>query len=137
MMGMTESLSFSEPEKDLWANLFAYIGSEENVRLKFAIDKIGGDLDDIVITYGGLRNEEAWKGFLAGLRGREKPEAEPDPPVLERTGVQAPRVEESLTPRPNRYRRVAWMAAVPLVLAVVTLGHMETFQTGSIAGRRH
>ncbi len=32
---------FTEPEKDRWANLFAYIGSEENVRLKFAIDKIG------------------------------------------------------------------------------------------------
>ena len=114
---------FTEPEKDLWANLFAYIGSEENVRLKFAIDKIGGNLDDIVITYGDLQNEEAWESFLAGLQGEEeKPEAEPNPPVLEEPGFQAPRVEESPTPRPNRYRRVAWMAAVPLVLAVVTWG---------------
>ena len=34
--------SFTDVEKDGWANLFEYIGSEENVRLKFAIDKIGG-----------------------------------------------------------------------------------------------
>ena len=65
-------------EKDLWANLFAYLGSEENVRLKFAIDKLGGTLDDIVLIYGDLRNEKAWESFLAGLRReRERPEAEP------------------------------------------------------------
>ena len=63
---------FTEPEKDNWANLFAYIGSDENVRLKFAIDKLGGKIDDIVITYGELLNEEAWGGFLAGLHGGEK-----------------------------------------------------------------
>ena len=33
--------SFTDAEKDGWANLFEYMGSEENVRLKFAIDKIG------------------------------------------------------------------------------------------------
>ena len=29
--------SFTDAEKDGWANLFDYMGSEENVRLKFAI----------------------------------------------------------------------------------------------------
>jgi TolB-like protein len=114
---------FTEPEKDRWANLFAYTGSEENVRLKFAIDKIGGNLDNILITWGDLRNEEAWESFLAGLQGEEeKPKTEPDTPELEEPAVQPPQVEESPMPRPVRYRRVVWMAAVPLVLAVVTWG---------------
>jgi adenylate cyclase len=119
---------FTEPEKDRWANLFAYIGSEENVRLKFAIDKMGGHLDDIVITYGDLRNEEAWESFLADLQGgEEKPEADLNTPVLEGPRVQVPQVEEGPTPRPNRYRQVAWMAAVPVVLAVVTLATWKTY----------
>jgi adenylate cyclase len=118
---------FTEPEKDLWANLFAYIGSEENVRLKFAIDKIGSNLDDIVITYGELRNEEAWESFLTGLRGEEeKPETEPDTPELEEPQVHPPQVEESLTPRPNRYRQVAWMAAGLLALAGITWAIWKT-----------
>jgi len=33
--------SFTDAEKNGWANLFEYMGSHENVRLKFAIDKIG------------------------------------------------------------------------------------------------
>src|SRR4030042_5959174 len=44
-----KTYSFTEAEKDSWANLFEYKGSEENVRLKFAIDKIGVSLNDIVI----------------------------------------------------------------------------------------
>jgi len=44
----------AEAEKDSWANLFEYQGSEENVRLKFAIDRVGATLDDIVIIYGIL-----------------------------------------------------------------------------------
>ena len=40
--------SFTDAEKDGWANLFDYMGSEENVRLKFAIDKIG------VLLIGGI-----------------------------------------------------------------------------------
>ena len=90
---------FTEPEKDLWANLFAYIGSEENVRLKFAIDKIGGNLDDIVVTYGDSINEAAWESFLAGLQGEEeKPEAEPDTPVLEESGFKRPRWRKARHP---------------------------------------
>ncbi len=38
--------SFTDVEKDGWANLFDYMGSHENVRLKFAIDKIGVSLKE-------------------------------------------------------------------------------------------
>src|SRR4030042_2880852 len=38
--------SFNDAEKDGWANLFEYMGSDENVRLKFAINKIGVGLNE-------------------------------------------------------------------------------------------
>ncbi len=38
--GTGKTYPLTETEKDIWANLFEYMGSEENVRLKFAIDKI-------------------------------------------------------------------------------------------------
>jgi adenylate cyclase len=58
---------FSEVEKDSWANLFEYRGSEENVRLKFAIDRVGANLDDIVILFEDSLNEAAWERFLSSL----------------------------------------------------------------------
>src|SRR5512139_1489934 len=38
--------SFTDDEKDGWANLFEYMGSNEDVRLKFSIDKIGVGLNE-------------------------------------------------------------------------------------------
>ena len=38
--GVGKIYSFTDAEKDGWANLFEYMGSDENVRLKFAIDKM-------------------------------------------------------------------------------------------------
>src|SRR4030042_1298183 len=52
--GIGKTYHFTEEEKDTWANLFEYKGSEENVRLRFAIDKIGAGLDDVDIIYEGL-----------------------------------------------------------------------------------
>ena len=43
---------FSEIEKDRWANLFEYMGSHENVRLRFAVDKLSLGWDDVYIVYG-------------------------------------------------------------------------------------
>ena len=42
--GTGRTYSFTEAEKDCWANLFEYKGSHENVRLKFAIDRVGACL---------------------------------------------------------------------------------------------
>ena len=113
---------FSELEKDQWANLFAYIGSEENVRLKFDIDKIGLNFPDIAITFGEFRNEEAWESFLAGLReGRKKPKTDLAPPVLEEPRVQDSQLEESPTSRPNRGHRAVWVIAAAIVLGMITL----------------
>ena len=66
--GVGKTYHFTEAEKDHWANLFEYRGSEENIRLRFSIDKLEAGLDDIVILYEGYQNEEAWKRFLSSLR---------------------------------------------------------------------
>ena len=58
----------TEAEKDSWANLFEYKGSEENVRLKFSIDKIGASLDDVVIAYEGALDGDAWEMFVSSLK---------------------------------------------------------------------
>ena len=68
--GTSRTYSFTEDEKDRWANLFEYIGSEENVRLKFAIDKIGATLDDVEIIYEDSLNGDAWERFLSSLKGK-------------------------------------------------------------------
>ena len=68
--GMEKVYSFSDAEKDIWANLFSYKGSGLNVRLLFAIDTIGLDLDDITIVYGkksNLHDEDAWEIFVNDL----------------------------------------------------------------------
>jgi len=66
--GVGKTYHFTEAEKDSWTNLFEYRGSEENIRLRFSIDKIGAGLDDIVIFYEGYQNGEAWERFISSLR---------------------------------------------------------------------
>ncbi len=66
--GIERTYHFTEEEKDSWANLFGYKGSEENVSLRFSIDRLGLDLNDIDIIYEEYLNEEAWERFIIGLR---------------------------------------------------------------------
>jgi TolB-like protein/Tfp pilus assembly protein PilF len=64
--------SFTDAEKDDWANLFEYIGSHENVRLKFAVDKIGIGLGETSIVFGDFVNGDAWDRFISSLKKDEK-----------------------------------------------------------------
>jgi adenylate cyclase len=88
--GVGKTYRFTEAKKDLWANLFEYRGSQENVRLRFSIDKLGAGLDDIMIIYEDYQNGEAWERFISGLKrkGEEKPgpvelvPKEPETPVI-------------------------------------------------------
>jgi len=57
-----------DAEKDNWANLFEYIGSEEKLRLKFALDKVGASLDDVDIILEDSINGDAWERFLSSLK---------------------------------------------------------------------
>ena len=71
--------AFTEEEKDGWANLFDYMGSDENVRLKFAVDKMGIGLDETSIIFGEFRNGEAWDQFIASLKKEEHEKEESAP----------------------------------------------------------
>ena len=72
---------FSDAEKDAWANLFEYKGSEQHVRLRFAVDRISASLDDVAIVYEKHLETDAWERFVADL-GKEVqtfPADSPDP----------------------------------------------------------
>jgi adenylate cyclase len=86
--GVGKTYRFTDAEKDSWANLFEYRGSQENVRLRFSIDKLGASLDDIVIIYEGYQNAEAWERFILSLRQKE--EGRPKPIDLVPKKVEAP-----------------------------------------------
>ncbi|HXX32861.1 MAG TPA: tetratricopeptide repeat protein, partial [Thermodesulfobacteriota bacterium] len=70
--------SFPDAEKDGWANLFEYMGSEESVRLKFAIDKIGVGLNEISIIFDDRLNSDAWDRFISDLKNGSKEVASVD-----------------------------------------------------------
>jgi adenylate cyclase len=121
--------SFTDAEKDEWANLFEYMGSEENVRLKFAIDRIGVSLNETSIIFGDSLNADAWERFISSLKekGVEKQEAEPDRRVSEEPEVAVPPLERRRTLLPSRYRWVALMAAIVVVLGTITLAIWKTY----------
>ncbi len=122
--GFGKTYPFTETEKDSWANLFEYKGSYENVRLKFAIDKIGATLNDIVILYEDSLNADAWERFISSLKEKK---AEPDKPVSEEPEVAAPPLERRKTLLPGRYRWVALMAAIVVVLGTAALVIWKTY----------
>ena len=80
--------SFTDVEKDGWANLFDYMGSEENVRLRFAIDKIGVGLNETSIIFGDSLNGDAWDQFISSLKKSRKKNKESAP--VEETAVPEP-----------------------------------------------
>ena len=109
--------SFTDAEKDGWANLFEYVGSEENVRLKFAIDKIGVGLNETSIIFGDSRNGEAWDQFIAGLK-KEEGRKEKSAPV-EETAFPEPPVVPFSSPQ---VRKITWFSRYRWVVLVVVIG---------------
>ena len=110
--------SFTDVEKDGWANLFEYVGSEENVRLKFAIDKIGVGLNETSIIFGDSRNGEAWDQFLASLKKEKKEEKEESAPV-EKTAVPEPPAVPFSSPQ---VRKITWFSRYRWVMLAVVIG---------------
>jgi TolB-like protein/Tfp pilus assembly protein PilF len=105
--------SFTDEEKDLWANLFEYKGSGENVRLRFSLDRLGASLDDVVISFKedlSQADKSAWDRFLDTL---EK----------ERIEEQAP-MQTFAEPSEGLRGRRKWVAlavAVALILVAAAL----------------
>ncbi|MEW6184841.1 MAG: AAA family ATPase [Thermodesulfobacteriota bacterium] len=66
--GSGKVYSFSETEKDGWANLFEYQGSEEEVKLKFAVHRLGVTLNSIIIEFGESTKGDPWDRFISSLK---------------------------------------------------------------------
>ena len=56
---------------------FEYMGTHENVRLKFAIGKIGINLDETSIIFGDSQNGATWDPFISSPKKEEKEKVEP------------------------------------------------------------
>ena len=127
--GIGKTYQFTEVEKDLWANLFEYKGSGENVRLRFSIDRLGISLEDVEIEFGGYLNGEAWESFILSLKekGEGKPKAELVNHISEEPEVPVPQLEEGKISRPSRYRWVALIAAIIVVLGTITLAIWKAY----------
>jgi adenylate cyclase len=124
--------SFTDAEKDEWANLFEYMGSEENVRLKFAIDKIGIGLNETSIIFEDSQNGDAWDQFISSLRDGKKEETQPveesaEPAVPEPPVVPFSTPQERKVSWVSRYRWAALMAAIVVVLGSITLAIWKTY----------
>ena len=124
-----KTYSFTEAEKDSWAKLFEYKGSEENVRLKFAIDKIGASLNDVVIVYEDSLNIDAWERFISSLKEKEeeKPKAELTNHASEEPEVPVPQFEKRKITWLSWYRWGALIAAIIIVLGAITLAIWKTY----------
>jgi TolB-like protein len=72
--GSGKTYQFDESVKDAWANLFEYKGSQEKLRLRFSVEKLGVRLEDVVIAYGNqsdTHERKAWDRFVEALRENE------------------------------------------------------------------
>jgi adenylate cyclase len=107
--------SFTDAEKDGWANLFEYMGSDENVRLKFAIDKMGVSLNETSIIFGDSLNGDAWERFISSLKKDE--EGKPEP--MEENAVSEP---EPAPFSPVKKEKFAWLAQNRWVVLVAAVG---------------
>jgi TolB-like protein len=110
--------SFTDAEKDGWANLFEYMGSNQNVRLKFALDKMGVSLEETSIIFGDSLNGNAWDQFISNLEKGRKEESEP---VKEKVVPEPPAVPFS----PPQERKITWFSRyrwVMLAVVVVIVG---------------
>jgi TolB-like protein len=115
--GVGKTYIFTETEKDSWANLFEYKGSEENVRLKFSIDTIGATLDDAVIIYEDALDGDAWDKFLSSLKGQDV--SVPEPEALQSIAEEptAP-VSPIGKQTPIRQSRQAWVVLAAMIVII-------------------
>ncbi len=134
--GSGRTYAVTEAEKDGWANLFEYKGSHENVRLKFALDRIGATVDDVVLRYEDAVDAEAWERFISRLKEKgkegEEEQAAPDHRVADVPAVPAPSGGERGLPVHGSYRRVPLMAAIVGVLGTIALTIALTIGKASV-----
>lgn len=123
--GLGPGYRFNEEQKDAWANLFEYRGSDENVRLRFSIDKLNASLDDVVITYGEgpeLIDDAAWDKFINDLRLKIEKQQEDESKFSEERGIGIPLLRKWKAP-PSHLRRLLAFAVVIAIVATFAVWH--------------
>ncbi|MBM4307802.1 MAG: tetratricopeptide repeat protein [Deltaproteobacteria bacterium] len=123
--GVDKIYPFTEAEKDSWANLFEYIGSEEHVRLRFSIDRIGARLDDVVIIYEVYQNAEAWERFISNLRQKEEEKPKPADFVPKEPEAPVPPTTKWKTALRGQWR---WVTLLALIIAVIVGVSLATWR---------
>jgi TolB-like protein len=122
--GAGRTYRLSERERDIWANLFEYKGSGENVRLRFSVDKLGANLNDVVITYGGsqsLEDASAWDRFITTLKrsGEDRAIASDEYSVLTEPRATISSSRKSIWLRLSQPQKTALLVSVAsLILAL-------------------
>lgn len=118
--GLGKAYLFREADQDDWANLFEYKGSHGNVRLKFAVDKIGIGLDRTSIVFGDAADGEAWDRFVSGLKKEDREErTEPKGEATkEHLLAEPPPVPMTLPSEPKAF----WLKRYRWVLPAVVIG---------------
>jgi TolB-like protein len=126
--GVTKTYQLTEAEKDIWANLFEYKGSGENVRLRFSIDRLGIGLEDVGIDFEGCLNGEAWERFISSLRTKTEvePKLEPGPAIKEPKDRFSPPKKWKIR-WSGRYRLFVLIALMGVVLGGVGLIVWRTY----------
>ena len=120
--GVGKTYRLSEKEKDIWANLFEYKGSGENVRLRFSVDNLGANLNDVVITYGEnptLEDASAWDRFIENLKKsvEDKPKPVDEYPIQTEPGTEVSRARKSIWFRLSGLQKMALMVTASLLVA--------------------
>lgn len=118
--GIEKIYKFCDAEKDIWANLFDYSGSGENVRLRFSTDRIEVSLDDVEITFeneSDLRDPGTWDKYIKHLKQDLRNKHRSQEPSR---AWQLPKPKPE-TRKNNRYRypgKIALAAALVLVAGI-------------------
>ena len=120
--GVGKTYRLSEKERDIWANLFEYKGSGENVRLRFSVDNLGANLDGVVITYGespNLEDVNAWERFIEELKKgvEDRPRPIDKYPIPTEPGTEVPRARKSIWLRLSGLQKMALMVTASLLVA--------------------
>ena len=119
---MDKVYGFDDAEKDSWANLFEYKGSHEHVRLRFSIDRLDADLDDVIIIFGEYpsqsENEDAWERYIAHLEENMKDSSIPEriDDELKAPELPLPRQSRWLRARPDRWPRPVLFALIAIIV---------------------
>jgi adenylate cyclase len=131
--GIGKAYHFTDEEKDSWANLFEYKGSEENVRLRFSIDRLGINLNDIVIIYEEYFSEETWERFVSSLKreGEVKSELEHSYLPFKEPETRVSQLEKWKKAFQSRWQWMALPVVILLIMGATTLAVWKVFLSPS------